>query len=75
MEATRFDQKGCTSEAEIVEESGRTKSFGGKGLFSLGHIYFDEQLLPQINVCYEEIMQNNEMTSLVTQSLLDACSI
>ena len=34
-----------TSEAEIAEENSRTMSFGKKGLFTCGHIYFDKQLL------------------------------
>ena len=42
--------------------------------FSSEHIYFDEQLLPQINIYCGEVTQNNEMTSLIAQSLL-ACSI
>ena len=63
------------SEAEIAEENGRTTSFGENGLFSCGHICFGKQLLPQISICCREVMQNNKITSLMGQPLLDACSI
>ena len=59
-----------TSEVEIAEENNRTTSFGEKGLFICGHIYFGKQLLLQINICCREVMQNNK-----AQTLLDACSI
>ena len=59
----------------IAEENSKSTSFREKSLFSCEHICFDKQLLPQINICCEEIIQNNEMTSLMTQSLLDACDI
>ena len=51
------------SEAEIAEENNRTTSFGENGLFICGQIYFGKQLLPQINNCCQEVLQNNEMTS------------
>ena len=51
------------SEAEIAEENNRTMGFGDKGLFLCRHIYLCKQLLPQINSCCQEVMQNNEMTS------------
>ena len=51
------------SEAKIAEENNRTTSFGEKGLFICKHIHLCKQLLPQINSCCQEVMQNNEMTS------------
>ena len=53
-------QKVHISEAEIAEEN---NSFGEKGLFICRHIYLCKQLLPQINSCCQEVMQNNEMIS------------
>ena len=50
-------------EAEIAGENNRTTSFGEKGLFICRQIYLCKQLLPQINSCCQEVMQNNEMTS------------
>ena len=50
------------SEVEIAEENNRTMSSGEKG-FTCRHIYLCKQLLPQINSCCQEVMQNNEMTS------------
>ena len=61
------------SEAEIAEENNRTTSSGEKGLFICGHIYLGKQLLPQINSCCQEVMQNNDFP--MVQPLLDACSI
>ena len=76
LEATRLVQKKVyTSEAEISEENSRTTSFGENGLFSCRHICFGKQLLPQINIYCREVMQNNKITSLMGQPLLDACSI
>ena len=75
MEATRSDQNVYTSESEIAEENSKTMSFGEKSLSSCEHVYLGKQLLPKIDICSEEVMQNNEMTSLMTQSLLYACSI
>ena len=51
------------SETEIAEENNRTMSFEEKGLFICRDIYLCKQLLPQINSCCQEVMQNNEMTS------------
>ena len=68
-------KKVYTSEAEIADENSKTTSFGEKDLFSCGHIYFDKQLLPQINICCREVMQNNELAALMAQILLDACSL
>ena len=51
------------SEAEIAEKNNRTTSFGEKDLFICGHIYLCKQLLPPMNICYQEVMQNNEITS------------
>ena len=51
------------SEAEIAEENNRTTSFGEKGLFICRHICLCKQL-PQLNSCCQEVMRNNEMTSL-----------
>ena len=51
------------SEVEIAEENNRTTSLGEKGLFICRHIHLCKQLLPQINSCCQEVMQNNEMTS------------
>ena len=50
-------------EAEIAEKNNRTPSFGEKGVFICGHNYLCKQLLPQINSCCQEVMQNNEITS------------
>ena len=49
------------SEAEIAEEYNRTKSFGEKGFFFICR--HCKQLLPQINSCCQEVMQNNAITS------------
>ena len=51
-----------TSEAEMAKENKRTTNFGEKGLFLCGHIYLGKQLLLQINNCYREVLQNNEVT-------------
>ena len=76
VESTKVcPNKMYTSEAEIVEEISRTTSFGENSLFSYGHICFGKQLLPQINFCCQEVMQNKNITSLMGQPLLDACSI
>ena len=56
-------QKVYISEAEIAEENNRTTSFGENDLFICLHIYFGKQLLPQIDNCCQEVIQNNEMTS------------
>ena len=42
------------SKAEIGEESNR------EGWFISRHIYLGKQLLPQINNCCQEVLQNNE---------------
>ena len=52
------------SETEIAEENKRTVSFGEKACLVCRHVYLCKQLLPQINSCCQEMMQNNEMTSL-----------
>ena len=73
LEVTGFVQKKVyTSETEISEKNSRTTSFGENGLFSCGHISFCKQLLPQINICCREVMQNNKTTSLIGQPLFDA---
>ena len=54
----------CVHIVEIVEENKRTTRFGEKGLFICGYIYFGKQLLPQINVCCREVMQNNKVTPI-----------
>ena len=73
LEPTRFVQKRCTHQRlKLLRKNNRTTSFGGKGLFICGHICLCNQLLPQLNSCCQEVMQNNEMTS---PSLFDACSI
>ena len=69
LEATRFVQKRC---AKLAEENSRTTSFGENDLFGCRHIYFGKQFLPQINICCREVMQNNKITSLMDQPLLDA---
>ena len=51
-----------------------TTNFGEKGLLVCRHVYFGKQLLPQINDCCREMLQNNEDFPMV-QPLLDACSI
>ena len=60
-----WKQQGLSKKVYIseAEENNRTTSFGEKGLVICGHIYLCNQLLPQINSCYQEVMQNNEMTS------------
>ena len=63
LEVTRFIQKRCTYLAEIAEENNRITSFGENGLFIRKHIYLGKQLLPQINNCCLEVLQNNEMPS------------
>ena len=50
------------------------RPFLENSLFSCG-VYLGKQLLQQINNCCREVMQNNKMTSLIFQLLLDACSI
>ena len=76
LEATRFVQKMVyTSVAEIAEENSRTTSFGDDGLFSCGHICSGKQLLPQINNCCREMIQNSKITSLRGQPFLDTRSI
>ena len=75
MEATRLDLNVYTLKAEIVEENNNSRVLEKTVLFSCEHIYFDKQLLLQITIYCGEVMENNEMTSLMTQSLLDACSI
>ena len=64
-----------TSEAEIAEENNKTASFRENDMFICRHICLGKQLLPQINICCREVMQNNKMTFLMSQPLLDACSI
>ena len=64
LEAKRFVQKRCTyqrpkSPRKVIEPRVLEK----KGLFIYGHIYLCKQLLPQINSCCQEVMQNNETTS------------
>ena len=68
-------EKVYTSKAEIAEEKSRTTSFGENGLFSCERICFGKQLLLQINIYCQEVMQNNGITYLMGQPLLDACSI
>ena len=63
LKATRFVLKRRIYLAEIAEQNNRTTSFGQKGLFICGHIYLGRQLLPQINNCCQEVLQNNEITS------------
>ena len=64
LEATRFVKKKVhVTEVEIAKENNRTLSFGEKGVFICRHIYLCKQLLPQINSCCQEVMQNNEMNS------------
>ena len=57
-----LSKKVYISEAEIANENSRTTTFGEKGLFICGQIYLGKQLLPQINNCCQEVLQNNEMT-------------
>ena len=47
----------------------------GKGWLSCRHICLGKQLLQQINICCQEVMQNNKMTSSMDQPLLGCCSI
>ena len=76
LEATRFVRKRCTHlRPKLQRKNSRTTSFGENGLFSCGRSYFGKQLLPQINICCREVMQNNKMTSLMGQPFLDAGSI
>ena len=56
-------KKAYTSEAKIAEKNTITTSFGEKGLLSCRHIYFGKKLLPQINNCHREVMENNKVTS------------
>ena len=76
LEATWFVPKNVyISESGIAEENNRTTSFGEKGLFICGHINLVKQLLPQINDCCQEVLQNNEMTSPLSNHcwMLVAC--
>ena len=60
-------KKVYTSEIEIAVENNKTTSFGEKGSFICGYSYFGKQLLPQINICCREVMQNNKVTSLMAK--------
>ena len=51
-----------------------TTSFREKGSFSCRHICLGKQLLPKINICCREVMQNNK-DDFMGQPLMDACSI
>ena len=62
FEELYLSRKLYISEAEIGEENSKTMIFGEKGLFICRHIYFCKHLLPQINSCCQEVMQNNEIT-------------
>ena len=59
-----WEQQDLSKKAEIAEGNNRTKNFGGKGFLICGHIYLGKQLPSQINDCCQEVLQNDEMTSL-----------
>ena len=63
-----------TSEAEIPEENSRPRGLE-KMVCLVTETCFGKQLLLQINICCWEMMQNNKITSLMGQPLLDDCSI
>ena len=70
-----LSKKAYTSEAETPRKIIELRVLEKKGSFSYRHICLDKQLLPQINICCREVMQNNKMASSRGQPFLDACSI
>ena len=71
VKATRLDQIVYTSKAETAEEDNKPRVLEKKFVRLRAH----KQLLLQINIYCAEVTQNNEMTSLMVQSMLDVCSI
>ena len=58
-----------SSKAENAEKI-LTTSFRENGSFSCRHMCLGKQLLPQINVCCREVMQNNKMSSSMGQPVI-----